>query len=379
MTEKLYYKDAYTKEFSAEIISVTESDKGYDVVLDKTAFFPEEGGQSSDTGYIDDAKVVYVYESDGVIHHLTDKALPMGKVNCKIDFDDRFEKMQCHTAEHILCGIIHSLFGFDNVGFHLGADEVTFDVNGVLDREQLNRVEELANKAVFSNLEVEAYFPTPNQLSTFEYRAKLDITEGVRLIKIGDVDICACCAPHVSKTGEIGLIKILDFMKHRGGTRIWMVAGKRALRDYSARYDNIKRISAMLCTPQLETAATLESYIADSEAAKASLKLAKIKIAELEAERVENAEANAVYLLPDFTNPELIAFSNIANKKIKGMLVALSGVENDYKYVISSNSVDLRSKSKDINSALCGRGGGRPEMIQGSFDATLEQIKEYFK
>ena len=379
MTEKLYYKDAYTKEFSAEIISVTESDKGYDVVLDKTAFFPEEGGQSSDTGYIDDAKVVYVYESDGVIHHLTDKALPMGKVNCKIDFDDRFEKMQCHTAEHILCGIIHSLFGFDNVGFHLGADEVTFDVNGVLDREQLNRVEELANKAVFSNLEVEAYFPTPNQLSTFEYRAKLDITEGVRLIKIGDVDICACCAPHVSKTGEIGLIKILDFMKHRGGTRIWMVAGKRALRDYTARYDNIKRISAMLCTPQLETAATLESYIADSEAAKASLKLAKIKIAELEAERVENAEANAVYLLPDFTNPELIAFSNIANKKIKGMLVALSGVENDYKYVISSNSVDLRSKSKDINSALCGRGGGRPEMIQGSFNTSIDKIKEYFK
>ena len=261
----------------------------------------------------------------------------------------------------------------------MGADEVTFDVNGVLDREQLNRVEELANACVFSNYSVETAFPTASQLSTIEYRAKLDITEGVRLVKIGDVDTCACCAPHVSRTGEIGLIKVLDYMKHRGGTRIWMVAGKRALADYRARYENIKRISAILCTPQLETATTLEGYIADSEAAKASLKLARIKIAELEAERVENTDHNAVYLLPDFSIPELIAFSNIANKRVKEILVALCGTENDYKYVISSGAVDLRAASKDINSALRGRGGGRPEMIQGSFNSTLEEIKEYFK
>ena len=303
----------------------------------------------------------------------------MGENRCKIDFDDRFVKMQCHTAEHILCGIIHRLFGFDNVGFHLGDDEVTFDVNGVLDREQLDRVEDIANNVVFSNVGVETSFPTPDELPSIDYRSKLDFTDGVRLVKIGDVDICACCAPHVSATGEIGIIKILDFMKHRGGTRIWMAAGKRALIDYRRRYENIKKISGMLSTPQSDVAATLESYISDSEEIKASLKAARLKIAELNAMAVECTEGNMVILLPDFSIHELIAFSNIANKRVGGITVALSGNDGDYKYVISSLNVDLRSISKDINTALYGRGGGRPEMIQGSFATTYEEILKFFK
>lgn len=379
MTDKLYYKDAYIKEFCANILSVKKAENGFDAVLDKTAFFPEEGGQSADTGTIGSSRVLDVYEKDGVVHHILDTEPTEIMVNCKIDFDERFEKMQCHTAEHILCGIIHKLFGLDNVGFHLGDDEVTFDVNGVLDRAQLDRVENLANEAVFSNIKVESIFPSKEELSHIEYRAKLDITEGVRLIKIGDVDSCACCAPHVSYTGEIGMIKILDFMKHRGGTRIWMVAGKRALFDYRKRYENIKKISGYLSTPQSDVADTLETYISDSENTKSALKNARLKIAELNAEAIEKKEGSAVFLLPDFSIPELIAFSNIANKKIGGITVALSGCEGDYKYVISSNSVDLRAISKDINSALSGRGGGRPEMIQGSFGATLEMIKKYFK
>ena len=379
MTDKLYYKDAYIKEFCANILSVKKAENGFDAVLDKTAFFPKEGGQSADTGTIGSSRVLDVYEKDGVVHHILDTEPTEITVNCKIDFDERFEKMQCHTAEHILCGIIHKLFGLDNVGFHLGDDEVTFDVNGVLDRAQLDRVENLANEAVFSNIKVESIFPSKEELSHIEYRAKLDITEGVRLIKIGDVDCCACCAPHVSYTGEIGMIKILDFMKHRGGTRIWMVAGKRALFDYRKRYENIKKISGYLSTPQSDVADTLETYISDSENTKSVLKNARLKIAELNAEAIEKNEGSAVFLLPDFSIPELIAFSNIANKKIGGITVALSGCEGDYKYVISSNSVDLRAISKDINSALSGRGGGRPEMIQGSFGATLEMIKKYFK
>lgn len=378
-TEKLYYENAYTSLFVADVIEVSCADGGYDVVLDKTAFFPEEGGQTSDTGFIGDARVSYVYEREGIVHHITDKAPTMGENQCKIDFDDRFVKMQCHTAEHILCGIIHRLFGFDNVGFHLGDDEVTFDVNGVLDREQLDRVEDIANNVVFSNVGVETSFPTPDELSSIDYRSKLDFTDGVRLVKIGDVDICACCAPHVSAIGEIGIIKILDFMKHRGGTRIWMAAGKRALIDYRRRYENIKKISGMLSTPQSDVAATLESYISDSEEIKASHKAARLKIAELNAMAVECTEGNMVILLSDFSIPELIAFSNIANKRVGGITVALSGTDGDYKYVISSLNVDLRSISKDINTALYGRGGGRPEMIQGSFATTYEEILKYFK
>ena len=379
MTEKLYYQDAYTKEFSAHVLSAEPAEGGFDVILDRTAFFPEEGGQSADTGFIGDARVRYVYESCGVVHHVTDMAPSLGKTACKIDFAERFEKMQCHTAEHILCGIIHHLFGFDNVGFHLGEDEVTFDVNGVLDRCQLDMVENIANEVVFSNVKIDTLFPTAEELSGIEYRAKLDITEGVRLVKIGDVDTCACCAPHVSFTGEIGIIKILDFMKHRGGTRIWMVAGKRALWDYRARYENIKKISGMLSSPQSEVATTLEAYILDSDLIRASLKSSRLRIAELEAERVEETETSAVFLLSDFSIPELIAFSNIANKRVGEITVALSGSDGDYKYVISSLSIDLRDMARDINFALQGRGGGRSEMIQGSFSSSLEEIKAYFE
>ena len=168
-------------------------------------------------------------------------------------------------------------------------------------------------------------------------------------------------------------------MKHRGGTRIWMVAGSRALSDYRKRYENIKRISGMLSTPQLEVACTLVEYIDESENIKSSLKAARLRIAELEAERVEFTEGSKVFLLSDFSIPELIAFSNIANKKVGKITVALSGSEGDYKYVISSLNLDLRSISKEINTSLCGRGGGRPEMIQGSFATTLEKIKEYFE
>ena len=170
MTEKLYYKDAYISEFIATVLSVTAVEGGIDIVLDKTAFFPEEGGQSSDTGYIGDAMVTQVYECDGVVHHITNKTLSLGETKCSVDFADRFEKMQCHTAEHILCGIIHRLFGLDNVGFHLGADEVTFDVNGVLDRAQLDKVEEMANNVVFSNLQIKTLFPMAEELSSIDYR-----------------------------------------------------------------------------------------------------------------------------------------------------------------------------------------------------------------
>lgn len=378
MTEKLYYLDAYIKEFDAEVVSVSKRDGKYEVALSKTAFFPEEGGQSADRGFIGDARVLDVREENGVIYHLTDKAPSEKTVHCTLDFDERFIKMQCHTAEHILCGFIHKLFGLSNVGFHLGDDEVTFDVDGVLDREQLDAVEALANDAVFANVKVDTFFPTPEEISNLEYRSKLDLTEGVRIVKIGDYDSCACCAPHVAYTGEIGLIKVLDFMKHRGGTRIFMVAGKRALNDYRTKYANIKKISALTSAPQHETAQALEKYMSEAEKTKQELKICRLKLAEREGSLAPVTDGNYIAVLPDFTIPELIAYSNIALERIGGVLVALSGVDGDYKYVISSNSVNLRERSADINSALLGRGGGKPNMIQGSLAASLSEIENYF-
>lgn len=378
MTQKLYYKDAYIREFYANVISSNKCEGGFDTVLDKTAFFPNEGGQSADTGTIADARVLDVYESEGEVHHITDREVSGENLFCTLDFDARFDKMQCHTAEHILCGIIHRLFGLENVGFHIGDDEVTFDISAPLTREELSRVELIANKAVFDNLKVDTFFPSDAELSSLEYRSKLELTENVRIVKIGEVDSCACCAPHVAYTGEIGLIKILESMKHRGGMRIWMVAGERALLDYRRKYENIKQISASLSVPQHDTAEALKKYMADTEEAKHEIKSLRKLLAEARADAVSAIDGNAVFFFEGFSVEELRYFVNAASDKIAGMLVALGGAEGDFKYVITSSSINLTEKIKEINASLSGRGGGKPGAVQGSFSASLDQIRRYF-
>ena len=377
MTEKLYYKSAYISEFEAEVVSFIQGDGYFDLLLNKTAFFPEEGGQSSDNGYISNSKVTYVYEKEGEIYHRVDKLPPEKEVFCKIDFAERFDKMQQHTAEHILSGVIHALYGYDNVGFHLGDDIVTFDINHPLTREQLDTVENIANQAVFDNIKVETFFPSSGELEQMSYRSKLDIKENVRIVKIGEVDSCACCAPHVAYTGEVGLIKCLDFMSHRGGVRITMCAGNRALRDYREKYSNIREISAMLCEPQNTTAQGLSKYIADKEKLKLELRTLRKAYAEMLAESVE-AEKNCVKILELVEMDELRDFANKAVENVGGILVSLIGNDGDYKYIMASKSIDLRAISKDINEKLSGRGGGQPRMIQGSLYTTLDKIKKYF-
>ena len=379
MTEKLYYTDAYIKEFTAVVTDVVTDKHGVALVLDRTAFFPEEGGQSADTGFIGSSRVLDVKEQGGTIYHYVDNPKNIGDtVECKLDFDDRFEKMQCHTAEHIISGAIHRLFGLDNVGFHLGAYEVTMDVNGYLTREQLDEVELIANRAVFDNVAVNTYFPTHEQLATLTYRSKLDLTENVRIVDISGYDMCACCAPHVARTGEIGLIKILDFEKHRGGLRINIAAGYRALRDYRVKYSNILKASALFSEPQATVALAAESFLNSYEELKAKLKQTRLMLARLEAERIPNTDGSIVCHYPDFTPDELREVVNSAKHKVIGILVALSGASGECKVVMSSSSVDLSGIHKRIFSDLGGRGGGRDNMIQGSFTASIDDIKAYF-
>lgn len=380
MTRKLYYEDAYIRSFDAEVISCTECEGKYLIVLDSTAFFPEEGGQSADTGWLADVRVSDVYEKKGIIYHVCDSALHLGQaVGCKIDFDKRFEKMQCHTAEHIVCGIINKLYGFENVGFHLGEDYVTFDIDGVLTREMLDEVENIANQAVFENVEVKAYFPSKSELSELKYRSKI-ISENVdiRMVSVDGYDLCACCAPHVSRTGEIGLIKLLDFEKHKGGLRIFLSAGKRALTDYRSRYSEALKISALLSVPQNEVSDGVSKLLSDYERKIFEAKERGIMFAKREADRVPLSEGNYIAYFSEMSVDELRVFSKHALGKVKGMLVALCGDEGDLKYVISSESIDLRAITKQINTALCGRGGGRAEMIQGSFATDLANVKKYF-
>lgn len=379
MTEKLYYIDSYIKDFEARVLSVSEKGKAFAVVLDKTAFFPEEAGQSADSGYINGAKVLAVTVKDGIIEHTVDKPLTVGEtVFCRIDFAERFDKMQNHTAEHIVSGLFHKLFGLNNVGFHLGCDEVTIDLDGVLTREDLDRVELLANRAIYENIKVEAIFPSAEELPAMDYRSKLELTENVRIVNIGDYDSCACCAPHVKMTGEIGAIKLLDFMKHRGGIRIRMLAGERALFDYRDKFKNIQEISAMLSVPQSNTAEGLRAYINGAMQTEYKLKGALSRIVELEAERIEPTDKNLVVFLKDLSLDEARELVNLAHHKVSGILVVLVGEENSYKYVMASENLDMREVVKAANTALSGKGGGKPPMMQGSFCATLKDINEYF-
>lgn len=379
MTEKLYYKDAYIKEFTASVISSEPCDGGFDTVLDKTAFFPEEGGQYSDKGYINGIRITDVREISGVIHHYSEEQVGITEnAVCKIDFEERYEKMQCHTGEHILSGIIHSLYGLDNVGFHLGGDDVTMDISAPLTREELDRVEGLANEVIYKNLPVLTYFPDKKELSGLNYRSKKEFTENVRLVEIENCDRCACCAPHVKNTGEIGVIKILDFAKMRGGIRIHIVAGRRAYRVFSELFKSAAQISAQLSYPREKILFGVEKMLDDISKLRSEVRSLRLKDIEREAEALLSVSGNKVILLPEREISELIAFSNIAISKISGILVLLSGNEGEYKYVISSNSVNLKEEASKINNRLLGRGGGKPNMIQGSFSCSLKEIEDYF-
>ncbi len=379
MTEKLYYNDAYIKEFSATALSSEKIGELYDTVLDKTAFFPEEGGQYADSGEISGVRVLDVKEKEGVIHHYTEKEVPTGiPLACKIDFDERYEKMQCHTGEHILSGLFHSLFGLDNVGFHLGKCDVTMDVSKPLTKEELYRVERLANEIIYENVEVTTSFPTHEELLSLEYRSKLDLTENVRIVKIGEYDSCACCAPHVARTGEIGLIKILDCAKLRGGMRINITAGRRAMRTFSALYEAVAGISAALSVPKSDVEGEVGKLLSDRARLEAEFSQYKIKNMEAEADKLSPTDKNLVITFKEASFDELIAYSNVAIDKVSGILVLLSGEDGNYRYVISSKAKNLREISTDINKSLLGRGGGRPNMIQGTFAESLRNIEKYF-
>ena len=379
MTEKLYYMDAYIKEFSATVLSSVKAEDGYAVTLDRTAFFPEEGGQYSDSGYIGEARVISVSENGGVITHLTDSPLEVGsRVECKIDFDERYEKMQCHTAEHILSGLFHSLYGLNNVGFHLGREDVTMDISRPLTSEEIERVERLANEVIYENVTVQALFPSREELVGMEYRSKLDITENVRIIKIGEYDSCACCAPHVAMTGEIGSIKILDSAKLRGGMRLFITAGKRAYEVYRKMYDNLSKISHALSVPRLECGEATLRYVSEHEALLSEYKAFRLSYFESESEKILATDGSVISVYPDASIDELRAIANAAKDRVEKYLVLLSGTDESYKYVIATKSIDLKLEIKNINAALGGKGGGSSNMVAGSFTATLESIRKYF-
>lgn len=377
MTQRLYEEDAYISCFKATVTDCIKDGDFYKTVLDKTAFFPEGGGQAADRGFLGNAKVFDVQIKDGTVYHCTDIPVETGStVNGKIDFGRRFAFMQNHTGEHIVSGIAHTLFGVNNVGFHLGEDFVTVDFDKELSREQLNETEYLANQKVWQNLAVKAYYPSEEVLKSTEYRSKKEIDGAVRLVEIENTDICACCAPHVKRTGEIGIIKLLDFERMRGGLRIILKCGAFALSDYGTKFENVSEISKLLSSKQENAARAVELLDQKFSDEKRKNSELKKKIAELMS---LTADKNTYCIFADDCEiKDLQLIADKMHKSYGGIRAAFSKTEEGYCFAICGEENELQEFFGKFKSKFAVRGGGRGGMLQGTVNATKESIKLFF-
>lgn len=378
MTEKLYYADSHMSEFTATVISCEETKGGYAVILDRTAFFPEGGGQSADTGYIGKLRVYDVQEKDGKILHYTEEALESGlEYPCAIDFEQRYRRMQSHSGEHIVSGITHNLFGLENVGFHMGEEGImTIDFSGELGEDELSTIEKNANEAVRANLPIRCSFPDSETLEHMDYRSKLELTEDVRIVEIEGIDRCACCAPHVKNTGEIGLIKLIEHSRHRGGVRVTLVCGMDALSYANQLQSSVFAVSRLLSAKRHEIDKAVERILSEQLKAKERISALSMELAREKAEKIESSEGNICVFDSVLDEVSLRELVNMLAEKCTGFAAAFSGDdENGYRYIIGSRHIDLRALSKKINAAINGRGGGSSEMIQGSAKATAAEIQ----
>ena len=377
MTEKLFYEDSYLEEFEGTVLSCEVYEQGYSIVLDRTAFYPEGGGQPSDIGELGGAKVSHVFIKDEVIYHVTDKSLSVGdKVKGKIDFKRRFDFMQQHSGEHIVSGLIKKHFGYDNVGFHLSDTYMTADLNGEITKEQLRMIEDESNQAVFKNLPVKIGFYEKEEIEEVDYRSKIEIKGKIRLVEVEDYDICACCGTHVAHTGEIGFIKCTNIERHRGGVRITILCGERALKDYNEKQEIVSKAMGLLSAkPQLITESIKKLQ---DELGSCKQKLAVLK------EEAFRAKAKTYAQMPDkitiiyeedLTPDDLRKLCLILNENTDKICLVLSGEEGAYKYALGAKSQDVRPLCKNINATFNGRGGGKEGLCQGNISCKMHEIK----
>ena len=377
-TEKLYYADPFLTDFTATVLDCQPGKNGYLVTLDRTAFYPEGGGQPADHGVLDGAAVTDVHEKNGVILHNVDRAVEIGKtVTGAIDWGRRFDHMQQHSGEHMISGLLHSHFGLENVGFHLSDREVTLDMNGEVSLEQLRLIEQEANAYVWKNLPVISW-PTAEELTSLNYRSKLALTENVRIVEIPGVDLCACCAPHVDTTGQIGLIKIVNVQSHRGGARINILCGNRALADYTEKQDSVWAISSLLSAKQPEVAGAVAR-------AKEDARLQKERANALQAELL-NVQMNALpspeevhHVLLFVGELDAIALRNAVNTltgKYSGYCGIFAGDDtNGYRFIVGSASKNCQELADRMRRELSAKGGGSAPMIQGNVAATADVLQ----
>lgn len=387
-THRLFDYDSYMKSFEAEVISCCESEGRYAVILDRTAFFPEAGGQPADRGTLTQTasgctvNVLDVQQIGGVILHITEKPVEPGKIRGEIDFGIRYERMRNHTGEHLLSGFAHKLFSCTNVGFHLNDEGMTVDFDRQLTAEQILRLEEEVNRIIAENPPVTAYFPDADELSELDYRSKLELTERVRIVVIGSgeqiYDRCACCAPHVAYAGEVGILLVTDFMNYKGGSRLTVVCGKNAYKQARTAITNIKQIAARLSARTSEASKAVDDLIRRNEAERAASAAIRSGYIDLRLSGLKQTDENLVFFEPDLDRNSLRRLVDRAADLC--CIAAGFGAEDSSgrPYVIISRKVNLKNISKSLNEKMGGRGGGSAEMIQGTAAVSQEELKKIF-
>lgn len=383
MTEKLYDLNSYVWEFDCKVTDLYKDGDNLIVETDRTAFFPEGGGQSSDVGYLSTLYVKDVQNKCGKILHIVEnyeenvEKISIGdSIKGKIDEKKRFSDMQQHSGEHIFSGIVHTLYGYDNVGFHLGTQAVTLDFNGVLNYDDVCKVEDLVNKAVWANKKIKIFYPGEDELKRINYRSKKELDEAIRIVEIEGVDVCACCAPHVKRTGEIGIVKVLSFEKYKGGTRLYILCGERALRDIREKLTENKKISNLLSSRETETFQMVEKIKKDNADLSYKLNGAKLDVLRFQAEKIEKKEKILVFCDLDDIN-SIREYADMLSEKAEKFGAVFGKSDKGYKFVIiTKTDYDINSVVLSLREKLSAKGGGRGAIVQGSVDAEKEEIEK---
>lgn len=378
-TVKLYYQDSHLTRFTARVLSCEETAKGSEVILDATAFYPEGGGQGADTGTLGVAQVFDTRERGGVIVHFCDRPLEVGStVEGEIDYVNRFIRMQQHSGEHILSGIINRRYGFSNVGFHMSLERMELDFDGVIPADALAEIEREANEAIWRNIPLRVWYPSPEELPNVPYRTKKALPWPVRIVEVPGFDICACCGTHVSSTGEIGLLKIFSAIPLRGGTRLEAACGSAAMKILSDIYAQNLQVSHVFSAPVTQTGA-MARQISDQLAAQ------KYRIVELERKifaSTASSYAGRGDVLHFESGLDSAAVRDLADaiaEACGGTAAVFSGADGEgYSFCLVTRSGDLRQLGKEMTKALNGRGGGKPVFQQGKVSASRAEIEHFF-
>ena len=379
-TKKLYDFDAYAVEFEASVLACVEIEakegKRYEIILDQTLFFPEEGGQTPDKGILGDAEVVDVQIKNNCIKHYLTKPLEVGaSVHGRIDWQHRFFNMQQHSGEHLFSGLAYRKYGYKNVGFHLSDQIVTMDFDGVLTEAQLQEMEWEINEAIVANVAIKTGYPSKEELAQMEYRSKMEIDGDVRIVEVEGYDLCACCAPHVRHTGEIGMFKIQSVQNYKGGVRISFLCGFRALEEYRKKAKIVSDLSGILTTNQDLLADNVAKMKSQIQSLKAELGNVKQTIMEEKIAKIPAEQADVILFEQELEN---LVMRNTVNKLMEthtGVCAVFAGTDAEgYNFIIGSKSADCREMAATLRKELHARGGGSPQMIQGSVVAEQEKI-----